>query len=667
MNDATLLAMPEAKFTKLVLEAFTLYRNGDLLELATSPLACSSLVEPYFLENEPRTTDALHRAMQSILSWVVDQLRPDGSLDWTAATWRNYNILHHYYLKGMLLSELAEQMYTSEQNISRNWRPVAIAATAHILQDELQDSRYAQQIKNITIAERYTRFAPDEVRRFILRFVSIFRHPIPSQILYQQDTPFTEGAIQSGLSQLALDELLLIDAPGVNLSVQPELRSYLHLLLSPTEQQAWHNTAGEYYLDQHDYLEATRHFRWAGEFQTAALTLVEHNRYIIDNLEIEPLRDILTEFKRAEITDPNLWARLKIVSGQIAESLENIDEALLEYREALSAPDILTKALAYYRRAKAFRFKNLDEALAHYKHGIKILEEYQPQARVLVKLYTDRAWIFMQERQDLAQAERDLSRAQTLIERDDWANWADLHNAWGDYHYWQGDNAQALEQRLQAWRAANEVQDVDRMIRTSNNVGQDYTALGQYDQALEYLELSTNLANQAGDQVYEALGLKAIGACYFWQEEYMQAIHYYKMARNIFVEIKNRTWLASTYYDLAEAYTKINDIQTAKTLIKDSQEIAQEIRDEVLLQDINQLLLTHPQLGLHNQQLQDRQEQVLQYVNEQGSITNKIYRELTGISQKQATRDLNELVELGLLTIEGKGRSTRYITPQRSA
>ncbi|MFQ5793721.1 MAG: ATP-binding protein [Candidatus Bipolaricaulia bacterium] len=62
--------------------------------------------------------------------------------------------------------------------------------------------------------------------------------------------------------------------------------------------------------------------------------------------------------------------------------------------------------------------------------------------------------------------------------------------------------------------------------------------------------------------------------------------------------------------------------------------------------------------------LNERQIRAVLYVKEKGSITNREYRKLTGLSDEGARRDLNELVTKGLLHSEGKGRSTRYVQPK---
>jgi len=60
--------------------------------------------------------------------------------------------------------------------------------------------------------------------------------------------------------------------------------------------------------------------------------------------------------------------------------------------------------------------------------------------------------------------------------------------------------------------------------------------------------------------------------------------------------------------------------------------------------------------------LNGRQVRAVLYVKERGSITNRDYREMFGISKETAKRDLKELVDAGIFEKMGKtGRSVRYI------
>lgn len=127
---------------------------------------------------------------------------------------------------------------------------------------------------------------------------------------------------------------------------------------------------------------------------------------------------------------------MKIVFGEIAEFISDIDTALGEYQQALGATNPATKALAYYRRAKAFERKSADESLAHYAYAIRLLEkllqsgQYSAHATaqkivsgqdvlkeertLLARTYIDRTLIFIQIRPDLKRVENDLVRAQAL-------------------------------------------------------------------------------------------------------------------------------------------------------------------------------------------------------------------------------------------------------------
>ncbi len=61
--------------------------------------------------------------------------------------------------------------------------------------------------------------------------------------------------------------------------------------------------------------------------------------------------------------------------------------------------------------------------------------------------------------------------------------------------------------------------------------------------------------------------------------------------------------------------------------------------------------------------LNQRQEAAIEYVRTHGSITNREYRELTGVEVVPASNELRKLMELRLVVREGAARSTRYVLP----
>lgn len=64
---------------------------------------------------------------------------------------------------------------------------------------------------------------------------------------------------------------------------------------------------------------------------------------------------------------------------------------------------------------------------------------------------------------------------------------------------------------------------------------------------------------------------------------------------------------------------------------------------------------------LRNLGLNERQIKAVMYAKEKGKITNKEYRETTGLSDEGARIDLNELVEKGVLLSKGRGRNAHYV------
>jgi hypothetical protein len=659
-SDPLLLQLPEQEFDALTGEAFRLYRNGDVLSLATGQFANSTLVDACFLTGEPITPDARGRAVQAILQWAAQKLHPGGAHNWTAHSWRAYNVLTSLFIQGRRVSELAELMGISEQTLYQ-LRPQAIGAAARILRGELANPADARGRRDCAFAARYARLSAHEQR--VLRIAAIFAHPMPANLLYQMAQEAQTQNIQDCIRSLVTANLLVTNGSMTEVLAQPDMRQYLLSLSNPDERRAWNYTAGEHYRQQNHPLDAARHYRLAGAYESAAKLLVAQWHEIVDDLQIEELRACMNEFRPNEVGEAT-WAQLKIVAGEIAESLDDVDSALAEYQQALGATDTHTKSLAYYRRAKALELKDIDESLAHYGYGIRLLGAANPRDPLLPKMYIDLAWIFIQERQDLAKAEANLRQAQDAIAVTDRAAWADLHNAWGELCYRRGDVEEATEHHWQGWLAAKEINHVERQMKAAHNLGQLYVETGKLDKGLIYLQEGKRLASMAGNRKMEGACNKSIGGCYFWLKQYPNAVLYYRLAYDIFVEMKNQNWLASACYDLAEVHAETGNGAEGRRYFAEGLQTAQLMGGERLVKEFEELGRKYPLLGGAGLQLRERQVQILEYARERGSVTNREYQKLAGVSQKQAARDLTELVDKKLLNRVGSGRSVRYVLPE---
>jgi tetratricopeptide (TPR) repeat protein len=462
------------------------------------------------------------------------------------------------------------------------------------------------------------------------------------------------------LNRLIDNHLLISNDEHSVVMAHPEIRVYLLGLLTPTQRRAWHETAARSASDKGDYLDAAVHYRQAGMLRSAAELLVDHHREIVDTMQGEELRSMLAEFRLAEVSEAT-WVQIKIIAGELAEMMQDVDTAIAEYGKALKANNLESKALAYYRRARVLESKNLDEALAHYAYCIQLLEASEKLPTLLAKAYIDQAWIYIQERPDLDQAQRLLELAGKLVEQGDRESWSQLQNAWGDWYFHQNRMKEAVERHQQGWLAANEIQNLDLMLNSAHNLGTVYTEMAEYGRALEYLHQAHQLAVQSGNRKMEAMSIKSLGACYFWMKDYIQAIECYAQAREIYVEMGNRNRQASACYDLAEAYAALGDVSVGRSYFQEGLDLAHElglVRYERAFAELggsfNEVL--PPEINLSS-----RQERILEYVRTRGGIKSEQCAELIGISKEQAIRCLNALIEKGILSRQGRARNTSYV------
>lgn len=61
--------------------------------------------------------------------------------------------------------------------------------------------------------------------------------------------------------------------------------------------------------------------------------------------------------------------------------------------------------------------------------------------------------------------------------------------------------------------------------------------------------------------------------------------------------------------------------------------------------------------------LNERQVKAVLYLKERGSVTNREYRDLTGVLDETARLDLQQIAQQGILLVQGRGRNTRYLLP----
>lgn len=668
--------MTQLAFHAVVTQALKLYRDGRTLELAVTPLAATALVEAEFLAGDTITPVARGRATQAVLRWAIGELRPQGAApegqhptdepQVLTPDWRFYKILQHFYIDHWTMERIAEELGFAPTSIF-NLRAKALAALADLLQSALATPALLATRQQATIAHRYQQLQP--AAQTIVRIAAFWGVPIPLRMLRELIPVDTVADLQDRIALVVQCALAVYDRDAGTLYTPPVIRDYLLGQLRPDERACWHQRAAQYDETQGNYLEAARHWYLAGAGETAARLLITHAAAISKRMKGAEAAEFLASFQPVDVAPPT-WARLKLLEGQLAEAHANLAKAILAYETALHADLVAIKAEAHYRLAKILEYRNVDEALVHYERGISLLEQTSADPPLLVRMYIHRSWIFIQHRQDLRRAEASLQRAKDLIDPTNREDYADLYNASGELFHREGKWVYAIEDRLQAWLAAKESNDLARIVKIGYNLGGDYAEYRRFPQALTYLNQSRTLALENGMLDMAALCQEVIGICYFYQADYAAAIHSYEAAYALFAQVQNQTALTNACFNLAEVHAlEGHRAQTrryynegltlAATLIQGAADAASLL----IVQRFAELKQQYPHLLADPGRVNARQQRALAYVQQHGAISNREYRTLNGVQNKTAAAELKALAAQQLLAKWGQGAATVYRLP----
>jgi len=359
-------------------------------------------------------------------------------------------------------------------------------------------------------------------------------------------------------------------------------RKHLSIRLDVQTQREWQRLAAAYCAQKYEYLEAAWHWHAAGEYTRAATLLIEHYRTMVEAGQVQALYTLQAQFHKATL-DETTWAQLKIATGRAAFLADHLEQAAALLGEALGAKDSYLKGQALYYRAKVFSNLRFEEALMHYNRGIELIKARSREekfAALLVDLYIGKAWLFIQESEELATALHSLQAAEAGILADDFTRRCDLHNAWARLCSKQQNTPGELEHRQQAWMAAVETQDKELIFKTAHNLGQGYLWAGRYPLALDYLQQARAVAMEIGHRQWEGKSAETLGVWHFFQKQYTEAIAHYQLAYAAYQTTHNANWLGWICFDLAEVYAVLGDVTEGRRYFAEAKRAAQRSKGQ---------------------------------------------------------------------------------------
>ncbi|MFN8441898.1 MAG: hypothetical protein U0175_14055 [Caldilineaceae bacterium] len=434
--------------------------------------------------------------------------------------------------------------------------------------------------------------------------------------------------------------------------------AFLRVLPTVEERRIWHAIAAQYYEKKANYLDAAIHWYEADEIIVCVELLIAYYRLIVDAGRIAELYAFREKLTKAALQEEQIWARFKIAMGRAALIAEDFETAIKEFTEALKVNHPLLKGQAFYYRAKAYSKTRLPDALSSYWRGIELIQPYVNDSTEYRNLYIDLqiglAWLYVQENENLAEAQKSLLAAQAILQADDFTRQCDLENAWARFCSKQKDSEGELKHRFRAWMAAHETEDKELIIKTAINLAHSYLRANRQEFPLEYIQEAVAIARQIGHRHWEAKCHEVIGSWHYFEKAYGEAIHHYKIADKVYHEIGNENWLGWNYFNLAEAYAELRENDSngqARLYFKKATQYALEVGAGDLMAKLDGLTGHFPWI---KSELTEDEIKILGFVQNHGVISNRQCRSLLNIAQSTAEHLLQSLAKKGTLIWNGK-------------
>lgn len=672
-TDAILLGLPTKEFRKEideVLKACRALKRGDRRLATASKWLSTSLVADMIVLEQAAGIDPQVTALVCLMQWALEVKFGKTSMTHSAElSQRCYASIYFPYFKDESLEIVAARMGLDVSTLYDN-RNLAIDEMAQVLRAELQAPRHQTQRRTFVITQLIQEL-PD-VQPAILSLLAVFEQLIPLVKLKQiiKDIGITSHPERS-ITHLINGGFVRLEVTSESIQIVEPLRSQLILLTKATDLRRYHTAAAQYVSSAGEYLAAATHWCKAGKPELAVKMLIERYVQIVNAGQIGELYALQNRLHKVELT-PDLWAQLKLILGRAALMVDDKEAAIRELNEAFRTEDLVDRHIkiqACYYLAKTYEKENFWNALAQFERGIELIEatvsrQEQLNDDLLADLYIGKAWLYIQMQPDLEQAATCLRRAKPLIKHEDASRLTAFHSAQAALEFAKNQQLESeVRDRYKALVAAAESGNQEAICKACFNLAQGYREARCFQEARTELDRAYSLAKKLNDAEKQGQCLQEYGAIAFGEEAYEAAIECHQQAYTIYKRKKLETASGWVCYDLAEAYAKLSKWKQAKELYHEAIEVANR-GNQLLRDELGVLAIDYPKLL---EELNERQNLAMEYINQHGAISKGRYQEVNGAPNSTALRELKAMVDMGLLKQIGKGPTTRYVRADNSS
>ena len=112
------------------------------------------------------------------------------------------------------------------------------------------------------------------------------------------------------------------------------------------------------------------------------------------------------------------------------------------------------------------------------------------------------------------------------------------------------------------------------------NLGRDFQRLGDFTQAIKYLEQDLCIAKEVGDRAGEGRAHGSLCRCYYLLSNFRRAMEFHKQHLSIAKEVGDRHAQQVAYLNVADIYLSLGDMARSKECCLETLRIAEEIGDK---------------------------------------------------------------------------------------
>lgn len=225
-----------------------------------------------------------------------------------------------------------------------------------------------------------------------------------------------------------------------------------------------------------------------------------------------------------------------------------------------------------------FRMGNYADALASYREGMTVAEQYRDTIG-MADLLRLTGFIY-HDNENFVKALDYYERSRYLAEAlEDTSGLSSIYNEFGSIHLTRGEYDIALEyyeNALELYRQLNDGENSPAMLA---NIGILYLDKGNLEQALQYIELALQINKERNDKLSIATGLALIGEILLQKEEESQGLDSLKRSLQLSLAIEHIEGALNTLLVLGDHYLGKNQYQLANTYAEQSLDLARSLGD----------------------------------------------------------------------------------------